>query len=319
LQKILWKLSLQRELSLLVFIGLLLGIFAITTPAMLSGENIVDLLQNLVVISLLTLGILIVIIARGIDLSIGAIMGFVTLFVSKLATLGWPLWTLILAGLVAGLIAGAINGLLVTIVKLPPIIATLGTLSIYAGLMYVITKGQWMTNLPKHLTVLGNFEILGIPGRMVILAVVIVIVLLFLQFSVPGRYIYAVGNNPHAAKLAGISERPIVFLTYVIAGLLAATAGILYVSYTGFSTPTTGVDMQMKAIAAAVIGGTSVFGGRGTAIGGVLGALLLVLISSCLVFYHLPAIWNKAAEGLIILIAVVADSMFENKTKKLEG
>lgn len=317
MQQLLWRLSNQRELSLLVFIGFLVIVFAVTTPAMLSGENIIDLLQNLVVICLLTIGVLVVILARGIDLSIGATMGFVTLLVGKLAVAGWPLWALIIAGLVAGLIAGAINGLLVTVVKLPPIIATLGTLSIYSGLMFVVTKGQWMTGLPKHLTVLGSFTIFGIPGRMVILGVFLLIVILFLQFSVLGRYIYAVGNNPKAANLAGISDGPIVFVTYLIAGATAALAGILYVSYTGFTTPTMGIDMQMKAIAAAVIGGTSIFGGRGTPIGGFLGSVLLVMIASSLVFYHLPAIWNKAAEGLIILIAVIADAAFENKSQKL--
>jgi AI-2 transport system permease protein len=319
LQKLLWKLGNQREFTLLIFIGILLGIFALTTPTMLSGKNMMDLLQNMVVICLLTFGMITVIIARGIDLSIGAIMGYVTLLVGKLAVAGWPLWALIAAGLIAGLIAGALNGLLVTVVKLPPIIATLGTLSIYSGLMYIITNGQWITNLPKQLIVLGKFEVWGIPGRMVILAVILLVMVLVLQFSVFGRYIYAVGNNPNAAKLAGIPEAPVVFITYLIAGLCAALAGILYVSYTGFTTPTTGIDMQMKAIAAAVICGTSVFGGRGTPIGGILGSFLLVIIASCLVFYHLPAIWNKAAEGLIILIAVVSDSMLVNKTRKLGG
>lgn len=313
----LWKIGNNRELSLFLFICLLLFVFAVTTPSMLAPGNVVDLLHNTVVICILTLGAIVVIIARGIDLSIGAIMGFVTLLVGKLAIAGWPLWAIILAGMMAGIIAGCVNGALVTLTKLPPIIATLGTLSIYSGAMYMVTEGQWVTNLPDSLLILGSFQILGvIPGRMAIMALILIGTILFLQVSVKGRHIYAVGNNPIATRLAGIKEKRVVFQTYVIAGLLSAIAGILYISYTGFSTPTTGIDMQLKAIAAAVIGGASVFGGRGTPFGGLLGSFLLVIIASSLVYYHLPAIWNQAAEGAIILIAVIVDSILAKQSSK---
>jgi ribose/xylose/arabinose/galactoside ABC-type transport system permease subunit len=286
---------------------------------MLSADSIVDILHNLVVTCLLATGLLIVIIAKGIDLSIGAIMGFVTLVVAKMAVAGMPLWILVLVGIGVGIVLGAINGFLVTVVKLPAIIATLGTLSIYSGFMFVITNGLWITELPRTLTILGKFKVLGIPGRLIILALILIIIAVLLHYTKFGRYIYAVGNNVKAATLAGVPERPIVFSTYAIAGVIAAIAGLLYVSYTGLTTPTLGVDMQMEALAAAIIGGASIFGGKGTPAGSLLGALLLVLIASALVFFHLPAIWNKVAEGLVILVAVVIDAVLDKNTGKIGG
>jgi ribose/xylose/arabinose/galactoside ABC-type transport system permease subunit len=310
------RLSQNREFSIVVFIVFLLIVLATTMPAMLAPANMVDTLQNIVIIGLLTLGALVVIVARGIDLSIGANMGFVALLVGKLALDGWPLWLLILLAVLVGMIGGAINGLLVTLLKLPPIIVTLGTLSIYSGAMFRVTEGQWVMNLPESLTILGSFKVFGIPGRMVILAVVAVLMVLLMQYSIKGRHIYAVGNNPNAARLAGIQENRIIFLTYVIAGFMAGLAGVLYISYTGFATPTTGLDMQLVAIAAAVIGGASVFGGRGTPFGAMLGSFMLVIIATSLVFYHLPAVWNQAAQGLIILIAVTLDAMMIKRNGK---
>lgn len=319
MQQILFRLGKQREMSLLLFIGVLLIIFAIFVPSMLSAASIVDILHNLVVTCLLATGLLIVIIAKGIDLSIGAMMGIVTMVVAKMAVSGMPLWVLILAGIGVGLLLGSVNGFLVTIVKLPAIIATLGTLSVYSGFMFVITDGQWITELPKTLTNLGKFKVLGIPGRLLILLLVLAVVFVFLRYTKFGRYIYAVGNNMKAAALAGIPIRPVLFSTYAIAGAIAGIAGLMYVSYTGLTTPTVGAGMQMDALAAAVIGGASIFGGKGTPVGSLLGALLLVLISSALVFFHLPAIWDKVAEGLIILVAVVLDAAMDKNTAKMGG
>ena len=139
--------------------------------------------------------------------------------------------------------------------------------------------------------------------------IILLIITVFLRYSRVGRYLYALGNDPNATLLAGISEKRIVVIPYLLTGVLAAVAGVLYLSYNGFSTPNTGSNLNLQAIAAAVIGGANVFGGRGSAIGAILGALLLGIISESLVFFHMPAVWNDAAEGLIILIAVVMDSV----------
>ncbi|MCL6443817.1 MAG: ABC transporter permease [Alicyclobacillus sp.] len=307
--QLLSKLGNHRELSLSGFILLFLLVMLVTTPTFLQISNLIEVVQNSVTITILALGEIVVILARGIDLSIGASMGFITLLVGKLALAGWPVWLLVLLALGVGLVAGGINGFLVSVLGLPPIIVTLGTLSIYSGAMFVVTNGNWVTNLPDQLLAIGNYKLFGlIPSPVIAALVLLGVMTVLLQYSLVGRHIYAVGNNPDAARLAGIGERRVTFFTYVVAGVLSAIAGIFYLSYNGFSTPSTGGDLELEAIAAAVIGGTNVFGGRGTPVGGVLGAILLGLIGEALVFFHIPAIWNQAVEGIIILVAVVSDA-----------
>jgi len=148
--------------------------------------------------------------------------------------------------------------------------------------------------------------------------IVLLILSVFMESTLLGRHIYAVGNNPNAAKLAGLSPNGIVVVPYLLVGCLAGISGILYLAYNGFSTPTTGADLNLESIAAAVIGGTNVFGGRGTALGAALGAVLLGVITEALVFFHLPAVWNDAVEGLIILIAVIADGGLQ-RTRGIAG
>ena len=298
----------NRQATLAAFMILLLLVMLVTNPSFLKPSNMLGIVLNAATVGILALGEVAVIVTKGIDLSIGAVMGIVTLVVGQLSLGGWPVWLGLVVGLVVGLIAGAINGLMISWLKIPPIIVTLGTLSVYSGIMYVVTNGNWVENLPSQLTAIGNFKVWFIPGPVLILIICLICVAVFLRFTVTGRHIYAIGNNADAARLAGVRESRVVFLPYVISGLLAGVAGILYISYNGFSTPTTGANSNLDAIAAAVIGGTNVFGGRGSALGAVLGAVLLGIISEGLVFFHLPAVWNQAAEGLIILVAVISDA-----------
>ncbi len=318
--KLLVRVADNREISLSSFIVLLLIILAIFVPSFISGSNLMQIVLNTVTVCILALGELTVIITKGIDLSVGATMGLITLIVGQLALSGWPLWGLLAIALLVGLVAGLVNGILISLVKLPSIIVTLGTLSVYSGLMYLVTGGNWVTNLPNYIQNLSSWSFLGfIPGPVVIMLIILLFITIFLRYSRVGRYLYAIGNNPNAANLAGINEKRIIVIPYILTGVLAAIAGVLYLSYNGFSTPNTGSSLNLQAIAAAVIGGANVFGGRGGAIGAVLGALLLGVISEALVFFHLPAVWNDAAEGLIILLAVVMDSAISRTIRVTRG
>lgn len=320
LGKLLVRVADNREISLSSFIVLLLIILAIFVPSFISGSNLMQIVLNTVTVCILALGELTVIITKGIDLSVGATMGLITLIVGQLALSGWPLWGLLAIALLVGLVAGLVNGILISLVKLPSIIVTLGTLSVYSGLMYLVTGGNWVTNLPNYIQNLSSWSFLGfIPGPVVIMLIILLFITIFLRYSRVGRYLYAIGNNPNAANLAGINEKRIIVIPYILTGVLAAIAGVLYLSYNGFSTPNTGSSLNLQAIAAAVIGGANVFGGRGGAIGAVLGALLLGVISEALVFFHLPAVWNDAAEGLIILLAVVMDSAISRTIRVTRG
>jgi len=298
----------RREFSLIVFILIFLLVMLFVTPRFLQPGNLINILLNISTVGILAMGQCLVIITKGIDLSVGANMGLVTLVVGTLLLNGVPTWLSIAIGVATGLVCGGLNAVLISLLRLPPIIVTLGTLSLFSGLMYMVTNGQWIQNLPSSFLAIGNSKVLGIPGPVIVLVIVFIVLSVFMEQTVLGRYIYAVGNNPNAARLAGLSTNRTVIVPYVLMGLLAGIAGVLYLSYNGFSTPTTGADLNLESIAAAVIGGTNVFGGRGTALGAVLGAVLLGVITEALVFFHLPAVWNDAVEGLIILIAVIADS-----------
>lgn len=306
----------NREISLSAFIVLLLVILAIATPSFVRPGNLTQIVLNNVTVCILALGEVMVIITKGIDLSVGATMGLTTLAVGQLAVSGWPVWALLLVAVLIGLAAGVLNGVLISLVKLPAIIVTLGTLSIYTGLMYLVTGGNWVTNLPNSFLAIAAWNLFGvIPGPVIVMLVLLGLVTVFLRYSVTGRHLYALGNDVTAARLAGVNESRVIVLPYILAGVLGAIAGVLYLSFSGFSTPNTGSDANLQAIAAAVIGGTNVFGGRGSAIGAILGALLLGIIAESLVFFHLPAIWNDAVEGLIILLAVMADSTLSKTTR----
>ncbi|MCL6444857.1 MAG: ABC transporter permease [Alicyclobacillus sp.] len=308
----------RREFSLVVFILIFLLVMLFVTPRFLQPGNLINILLNISTVGILAMGQCLVIITKGIDLSVGANMGLVTLVVGTLLLNGVPTWLSIAIGVATGLVCGGLNAVLISLLRLPPIIVTLGTLSLFSGLMYMVTNGQWIQNLPSSFLAIGNSKVLGIPGPVIVLVIVLIVLSVFMEQTVLGRYIYAVGNNPNAARLAGLSTNRTIIVPYVLMGLLAGIAGVLYLSYNGFSTPTTGADLNLESIAAAVIGGTNVFGGRGTALGSVLGAVLLGVITEALVFFHLPAVWNDAVEGLIILIAVIADSGLR-RSKRVAG
>ncbi|MDI9260079.1 ABC transporter permease [Alicyclobacillus sendaiensis] len=308
----------RREVSLILFILFFLLIMLCVTPRFLEPGNLVNILLNISTVGILSMGQCLVIITKGIDLSVGANMGLVTLVVGTMLLSGVGTWTSVLAGVLTGLACGALNASLISVLRLPPIIVTLGTLSLFSGLMYMVTNGQWVQNLPASFLALGNWKVIGIPGPVIVFLIVLLILSVFMESTLLGRHIYAVGNNPNAAKLAGLSPNGIVVVPYLLVGCLAGISGILYLAYNGFSTPTTGADLNLESIAAAVIGGTNVFGGRGTALGAALGAVLLGVITEALVFFHLPAVWNDAVEGLIILIAVIADGGLQ-RTRGIAG
>ncbi|MBF8378631.1 ABC transporter permease [Alicyclobacillus mali] len=308
----------KREISLILFILFFLLIMLCVTPRFLQPSNLMNILLNISTVGILAMGQCAVIITKGIDLSVGANMGLVTLVVGSLLLHGLGTGLSVLVGVLTGIACGALNAVLISALRLPPIIVTLGTLSLFSGLMYMVTNGQWVQNLPSSFLALGNWKILGIPGPVIVLLVVLAVLSVFMEKTLLGRHIYAIGNNMNAAKLAGLSPNRTIVMPYLVAGFLAGLSGILYLSYNGFSTPTTGADLNLESIAAAVIGGTNVFGGRGTALGAVLGAVLLGVITEALVFFHLPAVWNDAVEGLIILIAVIADSGLQ-RTRGIAG
>jgi len=225
-------------------------------------------------------------------------------------------------GILIGAVLGAINGGLIAWAKIPPIITTLGTLSAYRGLTFVVSGGAQIdpNYVPTDLirwSQVGPFGIEEVPWVVVIAAIVAVLAFLFLRFIKTGRNVYAIGSNPDAAQLRGVPVNITKFVVYTITGAMAGLAGILYASRFGFVNPgQTGVGLELTVIAAVVIGGTNVFGGSGSVFGVVLGCLLLGTINVALAVLGIGATWQVAVYGFVILLAVVMDAIIQTELRR---
>lgn len=319
LSTVLRQRAVQLTLALLA-ISALVGSFH---PKFLSQGNIEFILLDAVVLGLISLGQTFVIISRGIDLSVAPIMGLTAVVTGLMSTRdGLLLWVAVLLSLGIGLVLGAVNGLLISFVRMPPIIVTLGTLGLYGGFQFLYTNGDQVTSVPASYDHFGNDALLpGLPKPVALLALITLVCWAVLKYTGFGRNVFAVGNNERAARAAGIPVRFTVFSTYVISGLLAGFAGLVYIAHTAAATATTGTaeNVQLNAIAAVLIGGSAISGGRGGVFGSVLGAIFLSLVLTALVFSGVPAIWNTAGAGVLILIAVLLDARITHRSKSVEG
>ncbi|MFC9849137.1 ABC transporter permease [Streptomyces sp. NPDC060223] len=311
--------SAQLVVALLV-ISALVGSFH---PGFLTRGNIEFIMLNSVVLGLIALGQTFVIISRGIDLSVAPIMGLTAVVTGLMATRnGLGLGAAVLLALAIGLVLGAVNGFLVSVVRIPPIIVTLGTLGLFGGFQFLYTNGDQVTSVPASYDAFGNNPLVpGLPRPVLLLGVLTVVCWAVLRYTVFGRNVFAVGNNEPAARAVGIPVRLTVFSTYLVSGLLAGLAGLVYIAHTAAATATTGTaeSMQLQSIAAVLIGGTMISGGRGGVLGGVLGSLFLSLVLTALVFSGVPAIWNTAGQGALILIAVLLDARLSRPAGGVEG
>ena len=216
--------------------------------------------------------------------------------------------------LALGAVLGCGNALLVAVLSLPPIIATLGTLFVYSGLMFVYTNGTEVNNVPPSYSHFGTAVLVSaVPVQTVLLVAVAAAMWIVLKRTVVGRNLYAVGNNREAARHAGIRARPTIAGAYIACGMLSTFGGLVFVSYSSYanSTTGTGTNIELAAIAAALIGGTALSGARGGPFGAILGSFFLTVILAGVVFLHLPANWEPAGEGALILFAVGIDQRFK--------
>jgi rhamnose transport system permease protein len=225
---------------------------------------------------------------------------------------------LILLGLALGLFLGCINGLIIAWGRVPPIIATLGTLSIYRGLIFLYSNGSWINafELPVRFKQLAKAAPLGLPNLVIFAIMVGFVVYFFLNYTQAGRNIYALGTNPDAAKISGIRNDRVTFMVYAISGLACGLAGVLWASRYEAAQTNTALGFELQSVAACVVGGVSLLGGVGTVPGIVLGALLLGMIQNALTLVNISPFWQLAVQGLLILLAVVADASIQQRIKQ---
>ncbi|MCA9951087.1 MAG: ABC transporter permease [Anaerolineales bacterium] len=312
-----------RELSIIIFIVLLMILVTIRTPAFLTVDNFRDILLNISILVIVALAQTMVIITRGIDLSVSAMIGLVAMMVAfvVVAIPGMSPLVAVGLGMVLGMFLGSVNGFLVTVGGVPPIIATLGTLSIFRGMVFVFSGGQWVNSyeMPAAFRALAKGSPLGIPNIILVAALVAVLVFLFLNYTRPGRDIYAVGSNPEAAKVSGVNVDRTTFMVYVISGLLCGLAAVLWASRFESAQTNTALGFELQSVAASVVGGVNIFGGSGSVLGVVLGAFLLGTIDNALTLVRISPFWQLAVQGVLILTAVLVDSAILRRLQRLGG
>ena len=311
LRRLLWTLVRFREAGISLFILILVVAVTLRAPSFLTLNNFNDILLNISILAIVALAQTMVIITHGIDLSVSSMIGLVAMMVAFVVKQNpeMSIVVVILLGIALGAVLGMFNGLIITYGKVPPIIATLGTLSIYRGLVFFYSQGTWINSfeLPKSFKLLSKGTPLGLPNIVIFAIVVALIVYYFLNHTRTGRDIFAVGSNPDAAQFAGIRKQRIIFIVYLLSGLLSGLAAVLWASRFESAQTNTALGFELQTVAASVVGGVSISGGVGTVPGVLLGALLLGIIQNSLTLIRISPFWQLAAQGLLILIAVMSD------------
>ncbi len=304
----------SREITSALFLVALFVVVGSINPAFLSSTSISACFNTSVVYTLIAIGMAFTLFIGEIDVSGGSTLGFVATVVGCMLRDGQN-WVLAFAiGIVIGALVGLFNGWGVSIMKIPSLIFTLGTNGILRGLMYIYTNGAWVENLPKSFKDFSSVTLIGdISVYYCCALVLMVIVHLLLTKTRKGKYFIAVGDNENGATLVGIPAVKTKIWAYVICGVLAAVAGIIFTSRIGFVTSTSGNGYEMKAVAACVLGGISLSGGAGTVIGASVGAVIMASISYLLVFMGFSSNYDNAITGIILLVIVVVDALLQQR------
>ena len=304
-----WK---HREFTLAVAIVLLALGVGLARPDFLRPENLRDILVNASIPAVAAAGMTALIVAAQIDISIGAILAVCAVVVAMLAERGAPVIALIPAGVAVGAVLGSVNGALTAGLKIPSIVATLATLGAIRGLLVLVTRGNSIA-VPAPVTGIGSAPLLGLPTLIWAAAAVCVAIHLYLSRTRPGRQHYAVGSNPRSSELSGIPVPRVIFRSFVLLGALVGLGGFLFVSRFTPIYPVPPRGFELEVITAVVVGGTDIFGGRGTILGTVLAAILLSTIGVALTFIGsftaLRSEIQPAVQGLLILAAVLYNSL----------
>lgn len=301
----------------LIALILIMILFGVLSPRFFTGSNFSVIIQQVMVVGVLGIGQTLIILTSGIDLSCGVIMAFGSIVMTKFAQdYGVPPLLAILAGLAATTLFGFINGLLITRIKLPPFIVTLGMLNIASALTLIYSKSATIVVPPGALLFFGNTFKIGdtsIAFGVILMIALFVGTWLFLTETAPGRHLYAVGNSPEAARLTGIPTQRVLLVVYTVAGLIYGIAAWLLVSRTGVGDPNAGQTENLDSITAVVLGGTSLFGGRGMIFGTLLGAIIIGVLNNGLTLTGVPSINQRWITGVLVILAVTADQLSKRK------
>jgi ribose transport system permease protein len=305
--------NLLSRYGLLWALGFLILALSLLSPYFLSTANLLNVLRQVSINAILALGMTVVILKGGIDLSVGSLLALAGALAAGFALSGLP--PLLAMGLGVGIAValGTLQGLLVAYAGLPPFIVTLAGLTAFRGLTLVYTDGRPITGLPDPFLFLGNGTLLGIPVPVMVMLSFLLLTHLLLQNTALGRYLYAVGGNEEAARLSGVPVARIKVFAYAYSGLAAGLAALVLTGRLNSAQPTAGTGFELDAIAAAVVGGTSLAGGRGTAWGTFLGALIIGVLNNGMNLLNVSSFYQLIAKGAVIVLALLVDRLVRRR------
>ncbi|MCS5713180.1 ABC transporter permease [Herbiconiux sp. CPCC 205716] len=303
------------SLAILAIFVLLVIVLLATTPAFGNWGNIANVLQQNSIIGIVACGMLLMIIVGGFDLSVGAVGAMSSVVAAVLIVNTNPALGILVA-LAVGAVVGLLNGFCIAVIGMNPFVVTLGTQVLVTGLLFVATEAQPVYGVPESFTQIGLGRIGPLPIATAIFIVVALLVFALLTFTKFGQYIYAVGGNKDAARLAGVNVTLVIIVTYVIGAVLAAVAGIVLLGQTGIGQPNSATGWPLSSIAAVVVGGVPLAGGVGKVSSAVLGTLLLGVVANALNLNGVSPYWQPAVTGIVILLAVGVDS-YQRKRRQL--
>lgn len=299
----------MRRFGSLVGLLLISGVLSFLSPHFLTVGNLMNILRQSAVNALLALGVLLPILTGGIDLSVGSVMGFSMCLMAYMAViLKWPPLLVLPITLFTGALLGYVNGFLLTRLKLPhPFISTLGMMNVARGLALIITGGFPISGLPPLITYWGSANVGGVPVLALVVLAVYLTYYMILNHTPFGRYVYAIGGNREAVRLSGINVDRVLNAVYLSSGFLAALAGVMLAGRVNSGYPLAGLGAELDAIAGAVIGGASLFGGEGGVGGTIVGVLIMGVLRNGLNLLNVSAYWQTVVIGVVVILAVWVD------------
>ena len=294
-----------QQFGLLIVFLLLCLALSLISDRFLTGDNLKNVLRQSTVNGIIAVGVMFVILTRGIDLSVGSVLAMSSIVGADLLQQGWAPFPAVLAALVVGGLLGLITGLLVSQLRIPPFIATLGMMTFGRGLAFSVTGGTPISSFPDAFRLIGTGEFLGIPTPIIIAAGVFLVAYGLLYHTTLGRFMFALGSNERAAFVSGIPNRLVLLSVYVFSGMMSALAGIILIARLTSAQPSIGEGYELDAIAAVVVGGTTFDGGEGTLLGTLLGVLIIAVLNNGLNLLNVPPEFVGVVKGVVIVVALL--------------
>lgn len=301
------KVAVMMKSDIVVLIGILMLLilfFSFQSPYFLNFSNLFNVLRQITEIAIVALPLTLIVVCGAMDLSVGSIVGLSAITLGICFQNSVPMIGGVIAAVIVGVACGLLNGFFVAYLKMMPIMVTIGTMSLFRGIVYGITNARPISGFPESFFTLGQGDLLGVPINVLITVILYAVGIFILNKTVAGRYLYSMGNNEDTVLYSGINIRKIRMILYGLEGMLCALAGICYVSRLGSAETTLGTNMELEVLTAVLLGGTNIFGGKGRLSGTILGVLIIGVLRNGLNLLGVSALYQMVAIGVLILLAV---------------